>query len=71
MDEAFFLAELRFALEAEANSSRSCINADAVTATAVISALSQLGNPELAHCITDYIDREGIEQNEYVITALV
>ncbi|GAB2274004.1 hypothetical protein Dimus_008774 [Dionaea muscipula] len=51
---------------------RSCIKADAVTATAVISALSQLGrHPELAHWITEYIDREAIEQNEYVITALV
>ncbi|GAB2254176.1 hypothetical protein Droror1_Dr00021985 [Drosera rotundifolia] len=52
------------ALEIFHEMQRAGIEADVVTATTVISALSQLGRSDLAHWITDYIELEGIEQNE-------
>ncbi|KAF6149569.1 hypothetical protein GIB67_003717 [Kingdonia uniflora] len=47
------------------------IKPDAVTMTSVISAASQLGGSELANHIGSYVDREGIERNDIVLTALV
>ncbi|KAM1340000.1 hypothetical protein ACFX2H_038456 [Malus domestica] len=47
------------------------VKPDAFTMTAVISALAQLGRADLANWIGSYVDREGIEQNEQVLTALV
>ncbi|PQP94019.1 putative pentatricopeptide repeat-containing protein [Prunus yedoensis var. nudiflora] len=47
------------------------VKPDAFTMTAVISALAQLGRADLANWIGSYVDREGIEQNEQVRTALV
>ncbi|RXH96155.1 hypothetical protein DVH24_008655 [Malus domestica] len=47
------------------------VKPDAFTMTAVISALAQLGPADLANWIGSYVDREGIEQNEQVLTALV
>ncbi|MCL7038860.1 hypothetical protein MKW94_000476 [Papaver nudicaule] len=43
----------------------------AVTMTGVISASAQLGGTELANWIGSYVDREGIEKNEKVLTALI
>ncbi|KAM2075965.1 hypothetical protein ACFX1T_038769 [Malus domestica] len=50
---------------------RARVKPDAFTMTAVISALAQLGPADLANWIGSYVDREGIEQNEQVLTALV
>ncbi|KAF9603094.1 hypothetical protein IFM89_033819 [Coptis chinensis] len=47
------------------------VKPDAVTMTSVISASAQLGGAELAHWIGSYVDREGIERNEKVLTALL
>ncbi|KAK9119894.1 hypothetical protein Scep_017987 [Stephania cephalantha] len=44
---------------------------DAVTMTSVISATAQLGGPEMANFIESYVDKEMIERNERVLTALV
>ncbi|KAF5194158.1 Pentatricopeptide repeat-containing protein [Thalictrum thalictroides] len=44
---------------------------DAVTMTSVISASGQLGGSELAHWVESYVDREGVERNEIVLTALL
>ncbi|KAL9228387.1 hypothetical protein vseg_003976 [Gypsophila vaccaria] len=46
------------------------VKPDALTMTAVISALAQLGRPELANWITSLVCRERIERNERVLTAL-
>ena len=48
-----------------------CVKPDAFAMTSVISALAQLARPDLAHWITSLVDREGIERNERVLTALV
>ncbi|KAF8408336.1 hypothetical protein HHK36_007485 [Tetracentron sinense] len=47
------------------------VKPDAVTMTSVISASAQLGGIELAEWIGSYVDREGIERNERVLTALI
>ncbi|TQD72758.1 hypothetical protein C1H46_041677 [Malus baccata] len=47
------------------------VKPDAFTMKAVISALAQLGRADLANWIGSYVDREGIEQNEQLLTALV
>ncbi|PIA64491.1 hypothetical protein AQUCO_00100164v1 [Aquilegia coerulea] len=44
---------------------------DAFTMTSVISASGQLGSSELAHWVESYVDREGIERNVIVLTALL
>lgn len=44
---------------------------DAVTMTGVISASAQLGGTELANFISSYVEKNGIERNEKVLTALV
>ncbi|KAJ6803033.1 pentatricopeptide repeat-containing protein-like [Iris pallida] len=44
---------------------------DAASMVGVISAASQIGRPELANWIGDYVDRKGIERNERVLTTLV
>ncbi|KAJ8421226.1 hypothetical protein Cgig2_005525 [Carnegiea gigantea] len=47
------------------------VKPDASAMTSVISALAQLGRPDLANWITALVDQEGIERNERVLTALV
>ncbi|KAI3969141.1 hypothetical protein MKW92_052887 [Papaver armeniacum] len=47
------------------------IKPEAVTMTGVISASAQLGGTELANWIGSYVDREGIERNEKILTALI
>ncbi|KAL6007901.1 hypothetical protein ACLOJK_033406 [Asimina triloba] len=44
---------------------------DAITMTGVISASAQLGGTELAKFISSYIEKNGIEKNTKVLTALV
>ncbi|KAJ8452529.1 hypothetical protein Cgig2_000118 [Carnegiea gigantea] len=48
-----------------------CVKPDAFAMTSVISALAQLGRPDLANWITTLADRQGVEQNERVLTSLV
>lgn len=43
---------------------------DAFTMTGVISASAQLGGAELANSISSYVEKNGIERNEKVLTAL-
>lgn len=47
------------------------VKPDAFTMTAVISASAQLGQTDTANWIASYVDQEGIERNEQVLTALV
>ncbi|KAL9688283.1 hypothetical protein QQ045_032703 [Rhodiola kirilowii] len=47
------------------------VKPDAHTMTSVISALAQLGRPDLANWIKDYIETEKIDLNERVLTALI
>lgn len=47
------------------------VKPDAVTMTGVISASAQLGGTELANFVTSYVDKNGIERNKKVLTALV
>ncbi|KAK9726689.1 hypothetical protein RND81_05G230700 [Saponaria officinalis] len=46
------------------------VKPDALTMTAVISALAQLGRPVLANWVTNLVCHERIERNERVLTAL-
>ncbi|XP_074287501.1 pentatricopeptide repeat-containing protein At2g44880-like [Silene latifolia] len=46
------------------------VKPDAFTMTAIISALAQLGSPELTNWINNLVRHEGIERNERVLTAL-
>ncbi|KAG9446616.1 hypothetical protein H6P81_012744 [Aristolochia fimbriata] len=47
------------------------IRPDAATMTGVISAIAQLGRPELANSIQSFIEKNKIEKNERVLTALL
>ncbi|XP_043708687.1 putative pentatricopeptide repeat-containing protein At5g37570 [Telopea speciosissima] len=47
------------------------VKPDAATMTGVISACAQLGGTELVQWVASYVDQQGIERNERVLTALV
>lgn len=47
------------------------VRADAAAMTGAISAVAQLGSPELARWAGDYVNLNGIERNARVLTALV
>ncbi|KAI3882022.1 hypothetical protein MKW92_050083 [Papaver armeniacum] len=59
------------ALELFRGMEKARIKPEAVTMTGVISASAQLGGTELANWIGSYVDREGIERNEKILTALI
>ncbi|OVA20561.1 Pentatricopeptide repeat [Macleaya cordata] len=59
------------ALELFRGMEKARIKPDAVTMTGVISASAQLGGLELANWIGSYVDRERIERNDKVLTALI
>ena len=50
---------------------RARVRPDLYAMTAVMSAIAQLGCPDLASWITTLVDQEGIERNERVLTSLV
>ncbi|CAO2824744.1 unnamed protein product [Amaranthus hypochondriacus] len=50
---------------------RARVRPDPYAMTAVMSAIAQLGCPDLASWITTLVDQEGIERNERVLTSLV
>lgn len=61
----------REALEYFQRMEKARLRPDSFTMTAVISSLSQLGRADLANWIGTCVDKEGIERNERVLTAMV